>query len=182
MKFVSAKCPNCGADLKLSEKTKKINCDYCKKTIMIDEINTLNTISVDGITTNVELIESANELLKMNEFLKAKKRFLEFTEKCPNDYQGWLGLLICRTRNFTIRDKNILFEKDINNYYNHFLEVAPDDIKEKYSIVMETYNNDVPNTEKKSKKNSVNYIVNIILFVYIILMIIGFLGICFGVK
>ena len=152
VKLVSAKCPSCGAALKLSKDEERVKCEYCHQTILVDDaiasvkLKVSGSVSIEGIETNSDLIKSANELMEMQEFLKAKKKFLEFSEKCPNDYQGWLGLLICRTRNFTIKDNNVLFENDINNYYEHFIKVAPEDIKEKYNKVMDDYLN--THTEK----------------------------------
>ena len=145
VKLVSAKCPSCGATLKLSKEEEKVKCEYCHNTIIVDDaiacykLKISGNVSVDGVTTNAELIELANELLDMNEYLKAKRNFLEFSEKCPDNYQGWLGLLICRTRNFTIRDNNIMFENDVNKYREHFFRVAPQKIKEQYFEVIDRY-------------------------------------------
>lgn len=145
IKLVSAKCPNCCATLKLSKDDEKIECEYCHNTILVDDaiacykFKVSGNVSVEGIATNADLIEIANELLDMKEFLKAKRKFLEFSEKCPDNYQGWLGLLICRTRNFTIRDNNIMFENDINKYREHFFRVAPDEIKEEYFETIDRY-------------------------------------------
>lgn len=167
VKFISTKCPNCGAPLKLSMEDETTQCEYCHQTIIIDGANACyklkkcGAISVDGIESNAELIDAANGLLNMQEFLKAKKKFLEFSEKCPDNYQGWLGLLICRTRNFTIKDNNIMFENDINKYYEHFLRTAPEDIKKYYVETIEKYlhpekfvQKDTQNfTQKKSNIN-----------------------------
>lgn len=145
VKLISAKCPNCGAILKLSKEEDKVKCEYCKSTIIVDDaiacfkLKVSGNISIDGITTNAELIESANELLNMNEYLKAKRKFSEFSEKCPDNYQGWLGLLICRTRNFSIKDNNIMFENDVNKYYEHFSKTAPEDIKNEYFEIIDRY-------------------------------------------
>lgn len=162
VKLVSAKCPNCGANLKLSKEEEKVICEYCHNTIIVDDaiacykLKVSGIVSVEGIITNSELIEVANELLNMNEYLKAKRKFLEFSEKCPDNYQGWLGLLICRTRNFTIKDNNIMFENDVNKFYEHFLRVAPNDIKEQYINIIENYLH--PETQRlaNSTQNSVS--------------------------
>ena len=37
VKLVSAKCPNCGAALKLSKEEEKTKCDYCHNTIIVDD-------------------------------------------------------------------------------------------------------------------------------------------------
>ncbi len=147
MKLVSAKCPNCGANLELNEKNEKAKCNFCNSTIIVEDaiahynvkVNVEGKISIDGIESNSDLIESANRLLEMQEYLKAKKKFQEFSEKCPNDYQGWLGLLICRTRNFTIKDDNILFENDIRKYYEHFLRTSSKDVNDFFVIKIENY-------------------------------------------
>ena len=145
MKLIDAKCPNCNAVLKLDGANEKFECEYCHHTIMVEDavatykLKITGSVSVDGIETNADLIDAANELLDMEEYLKAKKKFLEFSEKCPEKYQGWLGLLICRTRNFTIRDNNILFENDIKKYYEHFVRTAPKEIKDTYLEEIEDY-------------------------------------------
>ena len=178
MKLVSLKCPNCGASVEIVDNKEKFICEYCKKTIIMknDDI-LLKNVNIDGIQTNAELIVSANELLDMEEYLKAKKLFLEFTEKNPNDYQGWLGLLICRTRNFTIRDNNILFKNDIETYYKHFQSKAPDKIKKKYSDKIENYMNmEETNVNIKKEENfdfsAMRVVVTVLIILFITIFII----------
>lgn len=141
MKIINAKCPNCGASLDIPNKTEKITCKYCNQSLIVDDetIRIAGNVSVKGIETDDELLSSAHELLDMKEYLKAKKKFLEYSEKNPDDYQGWLGLLVCRTRNFTIKDNNILFKTDVDKYYSHFLRVAPEDVKKEYVDEIENY-------------------------------------------
>jgi len=178
VKLLSARCPSCGANLKLSSENEKVECEYCHQTILVDEaiayykIKVSGKVSVDGISTNSELIESANELLEMNEYLKAKRKFMEFSEKFPNNYQGWLGLLICRTRNFTIKDNNIIFENDINNYYEHFLKTAPEEIKNQYKETMEKYLRPVTNQiSKPNDEKTEKYLIRFIIFFALLLLL-----------
>ena len=160
VELVSAKCPSCGAALKLSKEDERTVCEYCHQTIIVDDavacykLKINGSVSVNGIESNSDLIEAANDLLEMNEFLKAKRKFLEFSEKCPNNYQGWLGLLICRTRNFTIKDNNILFENDVNKYYEHFKKVAPEEIKKEYIETIENYLHPKVQPKNISESNS----------------------------
>lgn len=162
MKIINSKCPNCGANLDISEETNKIKCSHCGQTLLIDDekIKFDANISVDGIETNDELLTSANELLNMNEYLKAKKKFLEFSEKNPDNYQGWLGLLICRTRNFTIKDNNILFSTDVNKFYEHFLRTAPEEIKKEYVGIIENYLHPSIENAKEEKKEKKQTVIN----------------------
>ena len=78
---------------------------------------------------------------------------MEFSEKCPDNYQGWWGLLICRTRNFTIKDNNILFENDIKSYYNNFKKTAPDAIRADYSKIVENYLHPIPQNTATTYNN-----------------------------
>lgn len=145
VKFINAKCPSCGASLNIDNTEDRVVCDYCKNIIIVNDalekykLEISGNISIEGISSNVELIESANELLEMSEYLKAKKKFLEFSERCPDNYQGWLGLLICRTRNFTIKDNNIMFGNDVNKYKDHFFKTAPEEVKNRYFELIDKY-------------------------------------------
>ena len=147
MKIVKMKCPNCGANLDINKDDTKVKCNYCNQNLLIDdsanEVKLIITgmINVDGIQSNADLINSGNSLIEIGEYLQAKKYFKEFSEKCPTDYQGWLGLLICRTRNFTIKDNNILFQKDVENYYNHFKKTANEEIFDEYFAKIYSYFN-----------------------------------------
>ena len=179
MNLVSAKCPNCGANLNLFSDKEKVACDYCGASIIVKDaiacykIKVSGSVSVDGIETYADLIASGNELIRMNEFLMAKKKFAEFSEKCPDNYQGWLGLLICRTRNFGIKDDNIMFEHDVKNYYEHFMRTAPENIKNEYFGIIEEYLN--PKSKKIEKSSDFNVAEIPKVFIVIgFLIIIGF--------
>ncbi len=145
MKLVSAKCPSCGANLKVNKNDETIKCEYCQQNIIIDDaiacykLKISGIVSIDGISTNSDLIKSGNELISIGEYLQAKKKFREFSEKCPKDYQGWLGLLICRTRNFTIRDNNIMFQNDVDNYLMHFKNTASKEVYDEYFEKIDRY-------------------------------------------
>ena len=141
IKFISAVCPNCNATLELNSEDKITKCKYFGATIMIDDgtVKINGNVSIDGIQTDRELIDNANELLDMGEFIKAKRLFEEFSTKNPDKYQGWLGLIICRTRNFKIKDNNILFENDVKKYFKYFNRTAPPKIKEEYFETIDRY-------------------------------------------
>jgi len=164
MKFISAKCPNCNADLQVKDGITNIKCEYCGKNVIIDDeshkIKINGKVSIEGVQTDKELIDNANELLDMGEYIKAKKLFEKFSTNNPNKYQGWLGLLICRTRNFTIKDNNILFENDIEKYYKFFLRTADEETKNTYFEKIDRYMNPQKyieeNTETTNDKNTNN--------------------------
>lgn len=169
MKIIAAKCPSCGANLEIDSETKITKCSFCKQNIILDDEKILDKdllVSLSGIKSDKNLLESANKLLEMGEFLKSKKLFLEFTDKHPDKYQGWLGLLISRTRNFAIKDNNTLFESDIEKYNRNFQNTATDEIKEEFNPIIENYLNPVFKIEEmlkfknKIKKEPINFSLN----------------------
>lgn len=180
MKLIVAKCPSCGAKLDVLENQKTIICEYCKQTILLENESLANSelkVSIEGLKTDKELITSANQLLEMGEFLKSKKLFLEFAEKNPNDYHGWLGLLISRTRNFTIRDNNALFENDIQRFNKNFRETATVEALKKYGLIIDNYFNPLPKVvqvvkkevkeKKQNQKNIISKTIEVIIGCYV---------------
>lgn len=140
MEIQKIKCPCCGANLDVSPNDRKITCRFCGQTsILKKEDNT--QVSSNGINQNEDLIESANNLLELKEYLSAKKKFKEFTTKYPENYEGWLGLLRCKTRDFTIKDNNAVFESELNKYVENFEKTAPKDVFEETNKVLKYYLN-----------------------------------------
>ena len=47
MNFISAKCPNCGADINVNEDSKVVTCEYCNKKIIVENTNMKTPIIID---------------------------------------------------------------------------------------------------------------------------------------
>lgn len=54
MKFMAAKCPNCGAKIKMKKGEKFYTCDYCKYDIIFDDAGNFDTdkMNLEGIDLN----------------------------------------------------------------------------------------------------------------------------------
>ena len=58
VELVSAKCPSCGAALKLSKEDERTVCEYCHQTIIVDDavacykLKINGSVSVNGIESN----------------------------------------------------------------------------------------------------------------------------------
>ena len=74
VKLVAAKCPSCGAQLKLDDNLKRTECKYCNTTIIVDEaienykIEVKGKVSVDGIKGSNSYIEEAKKDLKLKNY------------------------------------------------------------------------------------------------------------------
>ena len=149
MEIQKIKCPCCGANLDVSPNDRKVTCPFCGQTSILKKEDNLQTSSNFG-GGNEDLIESANNLLELKEYLSAKKKFKEYTTKYPENYEGWLGLLRCKTRDFTIKDNNAVFESELNKYVENFEKTAPKDVFEETNKVLKYYLN--PNLRAEEER------------------------------
>ena len=115
MSFVSTKCPNCGANIKVDGESKKGVCEFCgAEYITQDVINNYqinnNYSTVQYLRKNVagggsleseEYIKNGDVFLSLNMYDKAKKAYMTAIELNPADWRGWFGVVKACTRNFT---------------------------------------------------------------------------------
>ncbi len=143
MKLISLTCPSCGAKLDFddSDKRERAFCQYCGQVILLQEeqVRIKGSIQVEGIDTNEELLKQGDFLLESDRYIEAQKKYAEYSIKVPEDYRGWLGLFKAKTRNFTVRDNNILFKRNIDDYYNHYTKTAPNDVLQANHEMFEDY-------------------------------------------
>lgn len=66
MRLVSAKCPNCGANIEVDKDTNKTKCDYCKSNIIVDD-------AIAKYKLEVEI----KDLPKLDNYLKLGKRYYD---------------------------------------------------------------------------------------------------------
>ena len=98
-KLVPAKCPNCGANLKLDDNMKKAECKYCQATIIVDEAIENYKIDVSGSKVKIDKSDTLGNYYKM-----AESAYESDNKKEAEDY--------C----------NKIIEEDINNYKAWFLK------------------------------------------------------------
>lgn len=128
MSFVSTKCPNCGANIKVDGESKKGVCEFCgAEYITQDVINNYqinnNYSTVQYVTKNVagggaleseEYIKNGDVFLSLNMFDKAKKAYMMAIELNPADWRGWFGMVKIYTRNFT--------DYEDNTHYSYYVK------------------------------------------------------------
>lgn len=109
--FVAAKCTQCGANIEVDDSKDAGICSYCSMAYITQKaINNYNTHITNNITKNIygrekteaeEYLSSAETFLKLKDYEKATKAFLQAAESNPNDYRSWLGLMRSETKNLT---------------------------------------------------------------------------------
>ena len=148
MALVSAKCTQCGGNVEVDNIKDTAVCPYCNTKFVIEKaINNYSTYTtnINHYTGTVimnnsladDIYNRASTFLKLRNFDKAKHIFFELTEKHPEDYRGWWGIVIIITNNFT--DASI-DEKCYLSYYENALAVADESAKNEIESIMFNYN------------------------------------------
>lgn len=103
MKLKSAKCPNCGADLKVNPNNETTKCEYCKSAILIEDAIAKYKLEVSGEVEikNLPKIDNYLKLAERNyknkEYNEAYKNYGLVLELDPNNTLALLRYAICKT-------------------------------------------------------------------------------------
>ena len=131
MNLVPAKCPSCGASLKLDDNLKRVECTYCHSTIVVDEaiekyqLEINATVKVSGIQDADDKIEIAKKHLRALKYTDAKNVLDEVLEEDPYN----LDALVTKYDVF-------IFEYENKGLYYDAIEV--DDVY-KYPLISAVY-------------------------------------------
>lgn len=140
MALIYLKCKNCGGDISYDNDKKIGFCPFCgSKVIETQEIinnnnyvtNKIEHANINIDTNNLEqTISNAETFLSIHHnYSESLKLFIEISQRLPNDYRGWWGLVCAKTEMF----QKMLFELDdfgdIVQNYTYAVNVAPNDHK-----------------------------------------------------
>lgn len=122
MNLIPAKCPDCGADLKIPEGSTSLICEYCGGNILVTDILGTTSVMQNCMTLAYSAIESNNYKDAYDHFNRA----IEIDLKNPN---AWFGKAVCEGMIGKIRDNSFgqmigLFESSFN--------YAPEDKKSNF--------------------------------------------------
>ena len=146
MNLISAKCPNCGANIKVDGESKIGRCEFCgAEYITQDVVNqySVNNSTVQYVTKNIaggtgleaeEYIRNGDVFISLDLYAKAKKAYLQAIELNPGDWRGWFGMVKVCTKNFTDYE-------DISHiaYYENAEKVASPEQREEIERLYTAY-------------------------------------------
>jgi tetratricopeptide (TPR) repeat protein len=164
MPLIDAKCPNCGAVLKVERSLEAAICEYCKSAFIIEKAinhyhNTYNVSVKDSVVhihseEQIEtLLDRADAFWGMREYDNALNIYHNVSEKFPRDPRGWWGLAECYSIDCTISDIN-----KIKTYYERAYALSSPDkranLTAKYnSIMMRLYKKELSNINRNIDDN-----------------------------
>lgn len=123
MKLTSAKCPNCGADIKVNKNEEKATCEYCNSEIIVEDAIAKYKLVVEGKVElkNVPKLENYLKLgeraYKDGEFDDAYKNYSKALELAPDHALSILRQGISKT----LKEKDplkITFSSSLSAYQN----------------------------------------------------------------
>lgn len=149
MKLVSAMCPNCGAKLELDENMEKGFCMYCGSQILVQDavqkykVEISGRVSVEGILSAEDFAKNGDTLVNIGNYPQAYDSFKELSEKYPDDYRGWWGMIRAMTSDFAIMPEETDYHENIRNYaaeyFDYAVKVAQDSDRKRITEIYEKW-------------------------------------------
>lgn len=91
-----------------------------------------NISYVEGLEVNkcARLLKNGETFLKLDNYEEAEEVYRTITKEYPEEYRGWWGLIVCKTRNFKRCDEDVSADKVIvdeqtDTWYRYVKRLAP---------------------------------------------------------
>lgn len=103
MKLVAAKCPSCGANIKVDKDSDRTKCDYCHSQILVEDAIVKYKVEISGEVEIKNLPKLENYLklgeryYKDQEYQEAYKIYCKAVELDPDHYQVVLRKGLCKS-------------------------------------------------------------------------------------
>jgi tetratricopeptide (TPR) repeat protein len=100
MNLVTARCPDCGADLKIPEGSQSVTCEYCGSQVLVADILGTSAVMQNCMTL-------AYAALEKEDYNDAYGHFNSALEIDMKNYSAWFGKAICTGRTGKLIDMRI---------------------------------------------------------------------------
>ena len=117
MQLVTAKCPDCGADLQIPEGSLNVTCEYCGSNILVSEILGSNSVIQNCMTLAYAALQNGN-------YKEAYNHFDSALEQDMKNYSAWFGKAFCTGELSTVANPRF---DEMMNMFETALNDAPAD-------------------------------------------------------
>lgn len=130
MKLITARCPDCGADLNIPEGSGSVKCEYCGSNVTVSDV-----LGSTDVVRNCMIL--AYDALKIENYKDAYDHFNRAIENDMKNYSAWMGKAICTGQLNKIANPRF---DEITAMFENALNYAPADKQEnlKKNIAAET--------------------------------------------
>lgn len=135
MPIVAAICSQCGAELQIDNTREKAFCPYCGTPFVIERPGgDPEKALVETLLHNAEV-----QLTQLHQPGKARELFAQVTEKAPDDYRGWWGLVRIDTKEFSDTGCSSSLFQTISRNADNALRMASDNERSSLLSVWNRY-------------------------------------------
>ena len=135
MPIVAAICSQCGAELQIDNTREKAFCPYCGTPFVIERPGgDPEKALVETLLHNAEV-----QLTQLHQPGKARELFAQVTEKAPDDYRGWWGLVRIDTKEFSDTGCSSSLFQTISRNADNALQMASDNERSSLLSVWNRY-------------------------------------------
>lgn len=146
-KFVSGKCPNCGATLQLDSEQTSAFCSYCGSKISVEEsveklkLEVSGKVEVDGINSVNKLYKNAESYMKLQDFDSAFNTYISIVDNNPEEIPAYKGALVAVSHNMTrLGDPQEAYPSNYSGLFNTYLDyIKKLDTKSEYAEFVTTF-------------------------------------------
>lgn len=148
MKLTAAKCPSCGASIKVDRNEESTTCEYCHNDIIIEDavekykIELSGKVKVSGIKDNDDRLKDAKNYLKLNEFNETVTTLNTIIRDEPFNIEAYTLLVKANVLQFqqlydfdnfdTDPEFNPVFWEDVDYLLSNYERLITIDEKKKY--------------------------------------------------
>lgn len=155
MPIVAAICSQCGAELQIDNTREKAFCPYCGTPFVIERPESdPEKKLVETLLHNAEV-----QLTQLHQPDKARELFTQVTEKAPDNYRGWWGLVRIDTKEFSDTGCSSSLFHTISRNADNALRMASDSERSSLLSVWNRYIQSLQ-TSKEAEKASLASAIN----------------------
>lgn len=133
-------CPMCGGVLEIGSGATSVKCKWCRNTVLVLEAKKQGQISVDGIPTLADRINSGYTFLNTGDYDRAYESFNYAIQIAPNNYKIWWGLVLVGTENFSTYRDGIFKRQALNAVKFAPNKASQDRMRSQYNNYIESVN------------------------------------------
>ena len=169
MKLVSAKCPNCGANIEVDQNSDKTKCEYCESPIIVEDaiekykVELSGEVTVKNLPQVDALIKNANRAFDSKDYQEAYDKFDRVLDLDPDNMVSLFKKSLCKYYNSNHLENNIsilkkaldnvigsgINKEELHNYLMNIFSI----LKDVENDLDKTYINKVPNISNLRELN-----------------------------
>ena len=160
MPVIPAQCPNCGGFLNIDNSLEAAKCSHCGCPFLVEEaVNNYNitnnisagVVNVVGENSYEDRLKAADTFLDLKRFDEARDSYWEAVHLVPQDYRGWVGVVLAESGNLKWRIRSEEKLRNFDEYYKNAISFLKGNTPEVLERIREYINSQKEMNEDEKK-------------------------------